>query len=81
MSNRIAMYLQDVEGANLEDKPTFALLLRRGRAISTLTLRELAIFAVTSPGSISRWENGYSAPPLVSRKAVIKFLYDLLQKI
>ena len=81
MTNEIACYLQDVEDANLQDKPIFISLLRRGRAITNLTLRDLAKIAGTAPGTISRWENGYSAPPLVSRKAVIDFLYDLVQKI
>lgn len=66
-------YLRDAKTANLKDKSVFAGLVKRGRSLTGLSLRETAEKICTAPGTVSRWEHGHCAPPLVARKSIIGF--------
>ena len=76
----LILYLQDSESVDLRDKLVFAQLVKRGRNLNGMSLREVASEVGSAPGTISRWENGHCAPPLVSREAVINFFRKTLLK-
>lgn len=63
------------------DKAIFSQLVRRGRALAGMSLREAADQFKTAPGTISRWENGYCAPPVIARRLVIRFFSNRIQRI
>ena len=71
MENNFARYIQEAAGADLTDRATFSRLLRDGRALAGVSLRDAADEFKTALNTISRWENGYSAPPVVARREII----------
>ncbi len=75
-------YLEDARSANSSmDKVIFGRLVRNGRALAGMSLREAADQFKTAPGTISRWENGYCAPPVISRRLIVRFFNNRIQRI
>ena len=67
--------------ADPADRETFRRLVRDGRALLGMSLREAADEFRTAPGTVSRWENGHSAPAVVARQAIIRFFVARIQRI
>ena len=66
-------------GADAREK--FAHLAAEGRRLAGMSLREAAVEFRTAPGTVSRWENGYSAPPAIARREIINFYRTRVRKI
>lgn len=56
----------------------FGNLIKKLRIDNDKTLYDIAQICHTGSGTISRWENGYSAPPDAARIAIINKLKELL---
>lgn len=74
-------FLSEAEHADLHDKQAFARLVRDGLALTGLSVRAAAELFRTAPGTVSRWENGHTAPPMVARQAVMKLLTTRVSRI
>ncbi|MBI5529790.1 MAG: hypothetical protein HY897_25985 [Deltaproteobacteria bacterium] len=70
-----------VSEADAEVRETFARLAAEGRRLAGMSLREAAIEFRTAAGTVSRWENGYSAPPAISRREIISFYRTRVRRI
>jgi transcriptional regulator with XRE-family HTH domain len=57
------------------DEQTFAKLMKEGHERTGMSLLEVAQIVRTAPGTVSRWENGHSAPYVTVREAIIKRLF------
>jgi transcriptional regulator with XRE-family HTH domain len=62
-------------------RETFADLAAKGRELAGMSLREAATEFRTAAGTVSRWENGYSAPPAIARREIIAFYRKRVRKI
>lgn len=51
---------------------TFAQFIKEYRIKTGKSLYDIAQICHTGAGTVSRWENGYTAPPLAARNAIIK---------
>ena len=71
MEDNFARYIQEAAAADPTDRATFSRLLRDGRALAGMSLRDAAGEFRTAPGTVSRWENGYCAPPVIARREII----------
>ncbi|MEK7138923.1 MAG: helix-turn-helix transcriptional regulator, partial [Patescibacteria group bacterium] len=74
-------YIRDARFANLKNKAVFVRLFKRGRMLSGISTQKAAEKFRTSPGTISRWENGHSAPPVLARIAAIHSLSHMLWQL
>ena len=80
MKEELDDYLKESKGED-EVRNKFAGLAAEGRRLTGLSLREAAIEFCTSAGTVSRWENGYSAPPIVSQREVINFYRTRIRQL
>jgi len=74
-------FLAEAKSADLADKQTFSWIVREGLALTGMSVREAADLFRTAPGTVSRWENGHTAPPLVARRAVRDLLEIRVRRI
>jgi DNA-binding transcriptional regulator YiaG len=78
---RFTHFLAEAKTADLANKRTFSLIVREGLALTGMSVRDAAELFRTAPGTVSRWENGHTAPPLVARRAVRDLLVTRVQRI
>ena len=62
------------------DRDTFRALMSEGVTLSGLTLQEVAEALRCSPGSVSRWIHGHSAPGEIVRRQAVRFLADRVRR-
>jgi DNA-binding transcriptional regulator YiaG len=62
------------------DRSAFARAIRSGLKRTGMSLRDAATLFRTAPGTVSRWENGISAPPPVARKEILRVLRQYKSK-
>jgi hypothetical protein len=74
-------FLAEAKRADLADKQAFSLIVREGLALTGMSVRDAAELFRTAPGTVSRWENGHTAPPLVARRAVRDLLVTRVSRI
>ena len=74
-------FLDEAKVADLGDKQAFSRIVREGLALTGMSVRDAAELFRTAPGTVSRWENGHTAPPLVARDAVRKLLVTRVSRI
>ena len=55
-------------------RANFAQELKIGLQKTGMTFRQAADLFRTAPGTVSRWANGFSAPPFVAQKAILRAL-------
>lgn len=79
--NRQVAYVEKSRTAPVEDREVFRNLLTEGLELTGMSLREAAREFKTAPGTISRWVNGHSAPALVARVAILKYLRSRVNRI
>ena len=79
--DRFTNFLNQAKKANLEDKQAFSFVVREGLALTGMSVRDAAKLLRTAPGTVSRWENGHTAPPLVARDAVRDLLVTRVSRI
>jgi hypothetical protein len=65
----------------VDARETFGGFAAEGRQLTGMSLRQAAIEFRTAAGTISRWENGHSAPPAISRREIIVFYRTRVRKI
>jgi hypothetical protein len=70
VEERCHRFLAEAERADLADKQAFSWIVREGLALTGLSVREAAELFRTAPGTVSRWENGHTAPAMVARLAI-----------
>lgn len=78
---RFTQFLVAVKGADLSDKRVFSSLVKEGLALTGMSVREAGQVFRTAPGTVSRWENGHTAPPLVARKVIVDMLAARVSRI
>jgi len=81
MENEFDKYLTESKNPDLRDKLTFSRLVSTGLELTGMTLREAAVTFKTAPGTVSRWENGYCAPPMIAREKVVSLLVARVRRI
>jgi hypothetical protein len=81
METQFERYLGEAKGADLRDKQIFSRLVGNGLALTGMTLREAAVTFKTAPGTVSRWENGYCAPPMIAREKIVSVLTARVRRI
>ena len=74
-------YFLKASETGAEARETFAHLAAEGRRLAGMSLREAAVEFRTAPGTVSRWENGHSAPPAISRREIVGFYRTRIRKI
>jgi transcriptional regulator with XRE-family HTH domain len=79
--DRFTAFLDQAHQADLRDKQTFSFIVREGLALTGMSVRDAAELFRTAPGTVSRWENGHTAPPLVARDAVRNLLVTRVSRI
>lgn len=78
---RFTQFLETAQAADLKDKQAFALMVREGIALLGMSVRDAGVLFKTAPGTVSRWENGHTAPALVARDAVRNLLTTRINRI
>jgi DNA-binding transcriptional regulator YiaG len=78
---RFAHFLTKAKRVDLSDKQNFSFIVREGLALTGMSVRDAAQLFRTAPGTVSRWENGHTAPPLVARNAVRDLLVARVSRI
>ena len=63
-------FLNTTKTADMNKKEEFSKMVDDGLEILGIPLQEAGIMFRTAPGTVSRWKNGHTAPPLVSRIAI-----------
>lgn len=81
MTNKFGRYVLEVVGVDVTDKATFSRFVRDGRALAGMSLRDAANEFRTAPGTVSRWENGFCAPPVVARREILRLFSTRIRKI
>lgn len=76
----VERYLDDAERFD-GSKSAFQQLVREGLALTTLTLREVAMALETAPGTVSRWQNGHTAPAAFMRPRVVAFFKKRVRRL
>lgn len=79
--DRFAAFLHQAHQADLRDKQAFSFIVREGLALTGMSVRDAAELFRTAPGTVSRWENGHTAPPLVARDAIRDLLVTRVSRI
>ena len=79
--DRFAEFLGEAKRADLRDKQVFSFIVREGLALTGMSVRDAAELFRTAPGTVSRWENGHTAPPMVARIAVKDLLVTRVSRI
>jgi DNA-binding transcriptional regulator YiaG len=79
--DRFTTFLNKAKQADLGDKQVFSFIVREGLALTGMSVRDAAKLFRTAPGTVSRWENGHTAPPLVARDAVRDLLVTRVARI
>lgn len=79
--DRFTAFLDQAQRADLKDKQAFSFVVREGLALTGMSVRDAAELFRTAPGTVSRWENGHTAPPLVARNAVRDLLVTRVSRI
>jgi hypothetical protein len=79
--DRFTDFLNQAKRADLRDKQMFSFIVREGLALTGMSVRDAAELFRTAPGTVSRWENGHTAPPLVARDAVKDLLVTRVSRI
>ncbi len=79
--DRFTNFLNQAQRTDLSDKQAFSSIVREGRALTGMSVRDAAELFRTAPGTVSRWENGHTAPPLVARDAVRDLLVTRVSRI
>lgn len=74
-------FLGEAKRADLVDRQAFAFVVREGLALTGMSVRDAAELFRSAPGTVSRWANGYTAPPLVARLAVRDLLVTRVSRI
>jgi hypothetical protein len=78
---RFIQFLKEAERVDLRDKQAFGRIVRDGLALTGMSVRDAAALFHTAPGTISRWENGHTAPPLIAREKVRELLMTRVSRI
>lgn len=81
MGTLFEKYLDEAQDADLRDKQIFGRLVGQGLALTGMTLREAAVTFKTAPGTVSRWGNGYCAPPMIAREKIMSILTARVRRI
>ena len=76
--DRSEQFLKSARNADLNDKRLFCSFLKEGLQLTRMSVRDAALVFKTAPGTVSRWENGHTAPPVIARHAVIRELVTVL---
>ena len=79
--NAFDRYLAEAQNANLSDKKTFVRIIQTGLELAGMSLRKAAHTFRTTPGTVSRWKNGHSAPPVAARRVIVTTLVRRVQRI
>jgi transcriptional regulator with XRE-family HTH domain len=79
--NVFLSYAQRAQEGQLDSRESFASFAREGRKLIGMSLRDVANQFRTAPGTVSRWENGHAAPPIIARQAIIEFFRSRVQRI
>ena len=79
--NAFEQYVAHASAADLTDKTVFSDAVREGLELTGMSLREAADTFKTAPGTVSRWENGHCAPPMVARIAIIGIFLSRARRI
>ena len=74
--DRFEQFLKSARNADLNDKRLFCSFLKEGLQLTGMSVRDAALVFKTAPGTVSRWENGHTAPPVIARHAVIRELVE-----
>ena len=74
-------FLMEAERADLRDKQAFSRLVREGLELTGMSVRDAAELFRTAPGTVSRWANGHTAPPLIARRAIRDLLVPRISRI
>lgn len=78
---QFTQFLTDARRADLGDRQAFSSIVREGLALTGMSVREAAVMFRTAPGTVSRWENGHTAPAMVARSAVRDLLVARVSRI
>ncbi len=81
MDTQFEHYLVEAKDADLRDKQIFSRLVENGLALTGMSLREAAVTFKTAPGTVSRWGNGYCAPPMIAREKIVSILAARVRRI
>jgi hypothetical protein len=77
----LKQFLAEAKSADLRDKEMFAFVVREGLTLTGMSVRDAGELFRTAPGTVSRWENGHTAPALVARYAVRDLLVNRVTRI
>ena len=64
--------------ATPENKGLFSEILNLSINDGVVTIKSVTDYALCAHGQVSRWRYGHSAPPKVSRVAIIEFILESL---
>lgn len=78
---RLTRFLANAKHADLRDKQMFNSIVHEGLALTGMSVRDAAVLFRTAPGTVSRWENGHTAPAIVARYAVRDLLVSRVARI
>lgn len=78
---RLTRFLANAKHADLRDKQIFSSIMHEGLALTGMSVRDAAVLFRTAPGTVSRWENGHTAPAIVARYAVRDLLVNRVARI
>ncbi len=74
-------FLREAERVDLRDKQAFSRIVREGLELTGMSVRDAAELFRTAPGTVSRWENGHTAPAMVARQAIKELLATRVSRI
>ena len=74
-------YLDKAKTADLNNAIIFSQMVRDGRKLSGLSIRQTADQIRVSLGTIDRWERGRNLPHLVIRQTVTRFFFDQISNM
>lgn len=78
---QLEQYVNDAQQVDLSDKGAFSRILGDGLGLTGMSLRDAATLFKTAPGTISRWENGHCAPPVIAREAVVRYFVTRIKRM
>jgi hypothetical protein len=63
------------------DRDGFGQMVFEGRCLTGQSLRQVATELRTAPGTVSRWEAGVCAPPVVARTEIVRRFASQVRRI